>query len=375
MKQIALYVHIPFCVSKCSYCDFCSFVPKRDQIERYIGALLTEIKLVGSKTNKKVFSIYIGGGTPSVLPDGALKRIFNCLRKNFKLQPDVSITIEANPNSFSHSKAQEFKECGCNRLSLGLQSADETVLKVLNRKHNYTDLVNAVDYAIQAGIKDISVDVMLGVPKQTLPILRNTLRKVVDLPITHISAYGLIVEPGTKICNQIKSGELTLPSEDLAVKMYDDTVDYLKKCGFKRYEISNFAKTGYESVHNKNYWARGEFLGIGLNAYSFVNGVHYKNTSNFYEYCSQLEEGDLPITETEKETIKTSKEETIMLALRTETGLDINAFNKQFRTDFEKEYAEKIGKLLKEKLIKIENGHLMITNLYISNAVIVEFFD
>ncbi len=376
MEKIALYVHIPFCVSKCSYCNFCSFVPKCEQIERYLQALLCEIELIAKQiTEKDVFSVYVGGGTPSTLPLGYLTKIFKSLRENFKFLPNVSITIEANPNSFSIKQAQEYAQCGCNRVSFGLQSADSIVLKVLNRAHNFNDCVVAVENAKKVGIDDINVDILLGVPNQTQTILDDTLRKVVKLPITHISAYGLIVEENTLISREIDAGELILPSEDETVDMYEKTVSFLDKHGFHRYEISNFSKSGFESKHNLNYWARGEYVGFGVNAYSFFDGVHYRNTENFDLYCQSLLNGSLCQVEHEKETKKTKIEETIMLALRTTKGLDIANFNKKFKIDFEKRYEKAIAKLLKLNLIKLENGFLSIRNMYVSNAVITEFFE
>jgi len=375
MKRIALYIHIPFCVSKCAYCNFCSFVPKTNQIEKYIEALLKEIGLVSQSVNSEIFSIYVGGGTPSVLPQGDLTNIFDAIYQHFKVLPKVSVTIEANPNSFSLEKAQEYVKCGCNRVSFGLQSADKGLLKVLNRAHDFQDCVNAVNNAKKVGIDDINVDVLLGVPTQTQAILTDTLQKVVSLPITHVSAYGLILEENTALFRQIETVKLTLPSEDETVDMYESTVAFLDKHGFSRYEISNFAKSGFESVHNLNYWDRGEFIGLGLNAYSFINGVHYRNKSDFKSYCENLLAGKLCQVEKEKETLKTKIEETIMLALRTSKGLDIAEFNQKFHVDFEKKYEKVLNKLKKLDLIKLEHGFLVIKNMYVSNSVITEFFE
>ena len=371
-SQFALYIHIPFCVSKCSYCDFCSFVPKLEQVTAYISALRQEIELAKEQVaDRQVLSIYIGGGTPSTLPVGAISEIMACIRRNFDLVPSCSVTIEANPNSFDNAKAQEYKNAGCTRLSLGLQSDNDKILKVLNRAHNFNDCVNAVQFAISKGINDINVDLMLGVPQQTKIDLVNTLQKVVSLPITHVSAYGLICEPNTPLTNAIKQGKLTLPTDDEAVEMYDYTVDFLAKYGFMRYEISNFAKAGYRSVHNMNYWKRGEYLGLGLAAHSFLNGTHWRNTEDFNIYLQSPTDCKQDI---EHETVQTAKEETIMLALRTTDGLDIKKYNQTFCCDFLKEYKSAINKLLKNDLIEIKNGVVTIKSLYISNAIIAEFF-
>ena len=371
-SQFALYIHIPFCVSKCSYCDFCSFVPKLEQVTAYISALKQEIQSVKEQAkDRQVSSIYIGGGTPSTLPAGAVEEIMACVRKNFNLVENCSITIEANPNSFDSEKAKEYARAGCNRLSLGLQSDNDKILKVLNRAHNFNDCVNAVQFALNNNINDINVDIMLGVPQQTKRDLEITLQKVIDLPITHISAYGLICEPNTPLTNAIRQGKLILPSDDEAVEMYDYTVDFLAKHGFKRYEISNFAKEGYRSVHNMNYWKRGEYLGLGLAAHSFYNGTHWHNTEDFTKY---LQNPTNCREDIEHETIQTAKEEMIMLALRTTDGLDIEKYNNTFSCDFLQEYKSAINKLLENDLIQIKNGVVTIKNLYISNAIISEFF-
>ena len=370
-NKFALYIHIPFCISKCSYCDFCSFVPKNTQMQDYVEALINEIEQTSKIYAGQVASVYIGGGTPSVLPLGAITRIMSAVKSNFNLQPNISITIEANPNSFDILKAQEYASAGCNRLSLGLQSHKPEILKVLNRVHNLQDFKNAVNNAVKVGITNINADVMLGVPNQSLDDLSETLKVLVDLPISHISAYGLICEPNTPLTKQIECQQLTLPSEDDTVQMYDFAVEFLKKYGFNRYEISNFAKTGFKSVHNLNYWARGQYLGVGLASHSFMNGTHFQNTQNLKDYLANPTNSKIDI---EKETIQTAKQETIMLALRTQKGLNINEYNKTFKTNFMQEFEEVLDKLLKNNLIEIINNHLIIKNLYISNAIIAEFF-
>ena len=372
MKNFGLYIHIPFCVSKCSYCDFCSFVPNITQMQDYISALKREIVEAGKQVKGKVVtSVYIGGGTPSTLYSGAIVEIMDCVRKNFNLIKNCSVTIEANPNSFDNEQATEYARAGCTRLSLGLQSDNDKILKVLNRVHNYHDCVNAIEAARLNGMTDINVDLILGVPQQTISDLQVTLSKVVNLPITHISAYGLINEPNTPLTKAIEQGKYTLPPEDEAVDMYNLTVKTLAEHGFYRYEISNFSKIGYRSAHNMNYWRRGEYLGLGLGAHSFINGTHFHNTEDFKKYL------DAPANckeDIESETIKTAKEETIMLALRTTDGLDITEYNKTFSADFLQEYHPVLNKLLKNNLIEIKNNKLIIKDPYISNSIIAEFF-
>ncbi len=370
-NNLALYIHVPFCVSKCSYCNFCSFVPKAEQFTKYLNALKHEIQSRAKDLqNKQIFSIYIGGGTPSILPKNAIIDLIETIKANFDVLKDASITIEANPNTFSLEKAQEYKQAGCTRLSLGLQSHKPELLKLLNRAHTYQDFESAVLNAKKCGINDINADILLGVPTQTKQDIIDTLNLLIEQPLTHISAYGLINEEGTPLTKAIQAGELDLPSEESAVEMYDLTVDFLKKHGFYRYEISNFAKKGFESIHNLNYWNRGEYLGLGLNAYSFVDRAHWRNTENFNDYINN----PLLALDYEKETEKTAKEETIMLALRTEKGLNINEYNTKFKTDFLKDFSDALKRLEKNKLIKFDKGNLKIVNFSISNAIILEFF-
>lgn len=370
--KFALYIHIPFCISKCSYCDFCSFVPSKKQIEDYICALKEEIKVAGERAGGRlVTSVYIGGGTPSVLPDGAIAEIMECAREHFIILNACSTTIEANPNSFTREKAYEYMLAGCSRLSLGMQSHSPKILKILNRVHDFKDCKNAIENALHYNIKDINIDVMLGVPEQTMRDVKETLKKVVELPVTHISAYGLICEPNTPLTRAIEKRELALPTDELAVDMYDYAVEFLDKHGFKRYEISNFAKAGFQSEHNLNYWNRGAYLGLGLGAHSFLDGIHWQNTENFKEYIKNPSECQKDI---EHETIKTAKEETIMLALRTTMGLNIEEYNRLFNADFLNEYKSVISLLLENGLVEIKDNYLRVRNPYISNAIISEFF-
>lgn len=374
MSDFSLYIHIPFCVSKCSYCDFCSFVANQDKMQAYVSALCEEISEKGKEyAERSVSTVYIGGGTPSVLFSGAIKEILDCVRANFDLSSCKSITIEANPNSFDEDKAREFAEAGCDRVSFGLQAIEPKHLKMLNRKHDYDDCVRAVVLARKYGICDINVDIMIGIPTQTIWDVKKLVDAVVALPITHVSAYSLINEPNTPLTRKISARELTEPDPLDVVNMYDFVVDYLRKFGFFRYEISNFAKSGYESKHNLNYWRRGEYLGLGLGAFSFVNGTHWENTANFEKYLAQPTQSAINI---EKETPVTAKEEFIMLALRTARGLNISEYNRLFDTDFVTEHRHALDYLINSAhLLKIENGFAVATNFYLTNSIIARLFE
>lgn len=369
-NDISLYIHIPFCKSKCSYCNFCSFADKNDKIEQYLDALCKEIEYRAKELDcVNIQSIYIGGGTPSVLPEGSVTKIMQTVKKSFALKTDLSITIEVNPNSINKTKLSEYINNGINRLSIGLQSSDSSLLKLLNRPHTTQDFLNAINEAKSVGFKNISADMIIGIPTQTLKNVEETLDLLLSQDLQHISAYGLILEPNTPLYKQVKGGLLKQIDDDIQNLMYDTVLNKLKQAGFNRYEISNFSKPGFQSFHNLNYWRRGQYLGVGLDAYSFVHGLHWQNTDNLEDYlkdytrkCNQ-----------ENETIYTAKLETIMLGLRLDEGLDIDKFNKDFDTDFLKEYSYVLENLLNNKLVKIENGHLIICDMHISNSIISEF--
>ncbi len=373
-KNLSLYIHIPFCVSKCSYCNFCSFPATLDTQKKYLRALNQEIVACGKKYQDRVINtIYIGGGTPSTLNDGAIADILKNVRENFCTSKNVDITIEANPNSFTRKKAEEYSQAGCNRLSLGLQAINPNHLKILNRCHNFKQCKDSINYAINSGITDINLDILIGIPTQNIWDVKEMLDKITALPITHISAYSLINEDNTPLTRQIVSKMLPEPNSLDVVNFYDFTVDYLQEKGFFRYEISNFAKKGYQSRHNLNYWARGEYLGVGLGAYSFCDGVHWENTSNLADYILAPTESQCGI---EPENIITAKEEFIMLALRTTQGLDIAKYNKLFSADFIAEHRKNIDYLSNIlDLIEIKDGFVRAKNFYMTNTIISRLFE
>ena len=373
-QKLSLYIHIPFCVSKCSYCNFCSFVADERMMLDYIAALKLEIEnaCIHYK-DRQVSTIYVGGGTPSVLPSGGIQEILDVIRDNFDVSNEVDITIEANPNTFTKEKAAEYKRAGCNRLSMGLQAKNQKHLNLLNRPHTFLQAKEAINYAILSGITDINIDLLLGIPYQNIWDIKELLQSVVELPITHISAYSLINEPDTPLTKKIQQKCVPEQNSLDVVNFYDFTVDFLAQNGFFRYEISNFSKPGYQSKHNLNYWQRGEFVGFGLGAYSFYEGTHWQNTSKLTEY---LKEPTNAIVEKEKETLLTAKEETIMLALRTAKGLDIRAYNEQFGADFLREHHSALDFLInKAGLLEIVDGFVRATNFYMTNTIILKLFD
>lgn len=371
MEEIGLYVHIPFCVSKCSYCNFVSFPNCENKFLDYLNALKIEIeKRAKECKNKLVNTIYIGGGTPSVVPNDYIPQILECIRQHYKLTSKPEITVEANPNSFDYDKAKAWANAGVNRISFGLQAAQKRLLRILNRPHTFKDFKKAVFFAHLAGIKNVNADILLGLPKQSWRDVRATIIKVIKTGVKHVSAYGLILEEDTPLFNKVKNSQLTIPTDEKSVDIYKKTRKILEKYAFYRYEISNFCLEGYECKHNLNYWARGEFVGFGVAAYSFLNGVHWDNTLKLDDYILNPDNK----LNKEKETEKTAKEEMIMLALRTDKGLDLNEYNKKFNVHFIKEYQKQILKLIKEGSVIIVNDHLKVLKTEITNLIIEEFF-
>lgn len=371
MKNLGLYIHIPFCKQKCIYCAFTSFCDQNDKINKYFEKLKEELLFHKKEIEKKVISsVYVGGGTPSYVSAELICDLICFIKKHFKFKKDVEITLEANPDSVTLKKAKIWKNCGINRVSVGLQSINDKTLKMLNRPHNLKSHEKAIKILKDVGFTNINSDILIGLVGQTQEELKQTIKYLKNLNLTHISAYGLMVEENTKLFDMINQKQIKLIGEEQSVKLYNFVCNELKKNGYFRYEISNFSKKGFECKHNQNYWERAEFLGVGLSAYSFLNGTHFENTNDLNEYLDkQYKEKNI-----EKETTKTKKEEIIMLSLRQEKGLDIKKFNKMFHLDFLKTYEKQIKKLLENNFIKIKNNHLKIVNFEVSNYIISEFF-
>lgn len=371
MKDIGLYIHIPFCKQKCIYCAFLSFCDKQKYVLDYFKKLREELLCHKNRLKgKRLSTIYIGGGTPSVVDANLIRDLLEFIKKNFVIKTDAEISIESNPDSITKEKALIWRDCGINRVSVGLQSVDDDMLKLLNRPHTFSQYLMAIQVLKDAGFENINSDILIGLFGQSKDELKETIQTLSRLNLTHISAYGLMVEENTPLNKLVIEKKIVLPAEDEAVKLYNTAYAELKKYGYNRYEISNFCKKNFECKHNLNYWNRGEFLGVGLGSYSFLNGEHFENTTSLEDYLN------LPYKRKniEKETQKTKVEETIMLALRLEKGLDLKKFNRDFNIDFEQKYQSQIKKLLESNLIKIENGFLKIVDFEISNYIISQFF-
>lgn len=370
-NKIGLYIHIPYCKQKCIYCAFSSFCGVENTIDKYFEKLKEELKYhMLDMKDKVVSTIFIGGGTPSFADAKLIEDLLSFVKSIYSVQKNTEISIEGNPDSITLEKVKIWKKCGINRVSVGLQSINNKILKFLNRPHTFEQYKNAILNLKQAGFSNINTDILLGIPGQTKQEVKNVVKTLCDLGVSHISAYGLMIEDKTPLKKMVEEKKVIPIGEEKAVDLYNTACSELKKYGYNRYEISNFCKTGFECKHNLNYWNRGEFLGVGLSAYSFLNGTHFENTKNLNDYLTKKYQKQ----NIEKETLKTAEEEFIMLALRLEQGLDIKKFNKTFGENFLIKFEKQIKKLKDNNLIRIEQNHIIINNFEVSNMIISEFF-
>lgn len=362
MKKLGLYIHIPFCEKKCDYCNFVSYCTSDDTKLLYVQNLMREIVMQSrSYQDYEIDSIFVGGGTPSCLPVGCIFKILNTIYKNYKVLTSAEITIECNPNSLTIAKLNEYKKANVNRLSIGLQCYNDKLLKQIGRLHTKKDFDLAISRAKLFGFKNISADIILGVPNQKLKDVKKELRHLVKLGVNHISSYGLIVEDGTPLKQNLDNGIYKLPAEDLQVKMYDYTVKYLSKHGINKYEVSNFAKEGFISKHNQKYWTDQEYLGLGVVSSSYINNKRWKNTDDLLTYHEDIKQGKVQQLEVEELNLDSKREECIMLSLRTTKGINLTDFKQKFGTDLLQAKADQIQSLLDGSFIAVQNDHLFCT--------------
>ena len=359
---IGIYVHFPFCVSKCKYCNFNSYSDKNHLQLDYLRALTNEIKKYADK-KVVVDSIFIGGGTPSFMFDGCISTLITTIKDSFSLIENAEISIECNPNSVTSKKVYEWKDSGVNRVSVGLQSTNINTLKLIGRSHTVKDYVNAIETVKMCGISNINTDCLVGLPRQKLSHVKHTLKMITKLECTHVSVYSLILEEDTPLFKLVSDGELSLPAEDKVLNMYNFAYDYLEKSGYHRYEVSNFAKDGFECNHNLNTWKMGEYLGFGAGAHSYFKGVRYCNISAIENYIDELKKDNLPIENKEKISESEKYEETIMLGLRTKYGINTKEIFKNFKIDILKSKEKEIEELLLENLIVIKDDNIIATDL------------
>ena len=373
-NKIGIYVHIPFCKKKCDYCDFISYCGKDDLIEKYVDSVKKEIDHV--KIKSEITTIYIGGGTPSYIDSKFIVQILEKIKEKNVAQ-DAEITIEVNPGTVTQEKLQDYIDCGINRISIGLQTTNDELLKQIGRIHNYEQFLETYKLAKKVGFKNINVDLMLGLPNQRIIDLKESLETVLRLAPKHISVYSLIVEDGTPIANKIKNEKLKLPDDELERNMYWYVKNTLELNGYKHYEISNFAKKGYESKHNMNCWNQMEYVGIGTAAHSYRDITRYSNTEDIKEYIKNVQKGEFEknriIHEIQKE--EDSKKEFMLLGLRKIDGLKISEFKNKFGDNPIYLYRNELKKLSDEKLIIIQDDNIRLSNkgIDLANLVWEEF--
>jgi oxygen-independent coproporphyrinogen-3 oxidase len=368
-----LYIHIPFCIKKCLYCDFLSVTYNELLAKAYTDALCKELVL------KKDFAgelktIYIGGGTPTILPDECFRQLFTCLQNNYSLSPSPEITVEANPGTIDESKIKTLLSLGVNRISIGVQSFNDDELKTLGRIHTSDEALKAIEAIKDSGIKNFSIDLIYGIQGQTMESWKHTLSKAAAFTLspTHISSYELTPEKNTPLYGLIEKDKIKMPDEGLILEMYNYAIDYLASKDYEHYEISNFALPRFRCLHNLNYWDRGEYLSAGAGAHSFVRGFRSKNTDDIRRYIKDLNKGIIPEAELTEIKRDDAIKEFIFLGLRKTEGISL-AMAKELGLDMPVVCKE----LIEDGHLEMEGDYLRLTRkgLVISNAIIVKLFE
>ena len=377
--ELGLYLHFPFCISKCPYCDFNSYQLKEDnQISSYISALYQEITTYSKKLIKSnIKTVYLGGGTPTILSGVQIYNILEYCKDKFNIDKNAEITIEANPGTLDGEKLKLLIESGISRLSLGAQSFNNLFLKKLGRIHNTQDIIDSYFFARETGFSNINIDIMFALPDQTTEDLQVTLKKAVSLKPDHLSLYNLTIKPGTEYYNKYKRGKLKLPTEDEEFDMYDWAINFLEESDFEHYEIANFARPHKRSMHNLNYWQNKPYLGIGAGAYSFIKGYRYMNYENPARYIKEIMSGKLPVDNGEKLSLRKRMIETIILGLRTKDGVGNKKFKTRFGVNLNDIFPEQINKLINLGLLQKDNCRTKLTKkgVFLANTVFREFVD
>ena len=379
MEELGIYIHIPFCKKKCSYCDFKSFENINENIKKeYIEALIKEIQLTKNNSNYIVSTIYIGGGTPSFIDEKYIKEILQAIYKKWEIKPEVEITIEINPGTINKSKLEAYRMMGINRLSIGLQSTNDYLLKKIGRIHNYQDFLDTYILARKTGFENINVDLMLALPEQTLENLMQSVRKIINLNPEHISIYSLILEENTELFSKVQKGEEALVKDELEREMYWKSKEAFEEAGYIHYEISNYSKKGYESKHNKNCWSQKEYLGFGIAAHSYLEEKRFCNIDNLNKYIENIKKGNLEenrIIEEKNRTKENIAKEYMMLGLRKIEGVSISEFQRKFNLNPLLYFRFEISKLQKLDLIEVDLDNIRLTKrgLDLANIVFEEF--
>lgn len=379
LGDMGLYVHIPFCKQKCMYCDFPAYQNLQDYYETYVYALVQEIDLWVSEhpesKERSIDTIYFGGGTPTELSIQQLQMIIDKIKSTFTIDENCHMTIESNPGEVDLQYLTKLVKLGFNRISFGVQTFDDKALTMLHRSHDGEKAIQAVYDAKEAGFTDINIDLIYGLPRQTLEDIQHNLNIVKDLPINHISTYGLQVEVGTYLYHLVQKNLISIPSESIDESMYDTMMAGLKELGFERYEISNFAKGNSYSRHNLKYWHYIDYLGFGAGAHSFYDGIRRSNNRNVMPYIQSVDRYTMPTIDTETITVERAQEDFCFLALRTKWGLDDQKFEDRFGVSVHNLFGNILEELVTKGLLEYQNGsyHLSSEGAKHGNYVFSQF--
>ena len=376
-QPLGLYIHIPYCIHKCGYCDFNSHPIKQDEMNHYIDALVAEMKHYAktySNTNI-IRTIFLGGGTPTTLTVYQLERILKECVSEFTVASDAEITIEANPATIDIEQLKSIRQTGYNRISIGVQSFDKAELKLLDRTHGPEEIHSTVDCARKAGFDNLSLDLMFALPNQSLSSWENNLNKALEKNPEHLSTYNLTIEQGTAFSKLHSNGKLIMPDNDHQLELYKRTMERLTKKGFHHYEISNFARQGKECRHNITYWQNTNTLGLGAGASSYMNGTRFKNINLPAHYIRQVKEKKTAVKHSETLELRQAMGETIMLGLRLLQGISIHQFEKRFQISFINLFRNIISALKEKELVIIEKDYLRLSQkgLFWADSVTLEF--
>lgn len=361
-KELGIYIHIPFCKSKCYYCDFVSYTNRGNEIENYIQEVISQMEQYDF-SSYHVTTIYIGGGTPSFIDGKYIQQLLEKLKRKLQNNPteftDIEITIEMNPGTINKEKLEQYKKAGINRISIGLQSTNDNLLKQIGRIHTYQEFLQAYQWVREVGFENVNIDCIIGLPNQTIQDIKKTLEEIQRLQPEHVSVYSLMVEEGTKIEKLMEEGILQLPSEELERNMYWYVKNTLELNGYEHYEISNFAKKGKESKHNLNCWEQKEYIGLGMAAHSYLDGVRYSNTTVLDKKIE------------ERQTVEEKKREYMLLGLRKIQGVSIQRFKEKYVDNPIFLYRKSLEKLIKQGLLEVTGDWIRLTSQGIDFANLV----
>lgn len=373
MKEIGLYIHIPFCKRKCLYCDFNSYEVQKHDEDEYIKALLREIKIYLKEEQFIFKTVFIGGGTPTVIKFGNISKLLKTIAPYIK--KDAEVTMECNPGTINKMAAKEYKAMGINRISIGLQAWQNELLETIGRIHNCQEFLDSYYLLRDEGFRNINIDLMFSLPGQTIDMWHETIEKVCKLNAEHISCYSLILEESTPIYSLIKSGKLSIPDEDVDRNMYYLAKDILNNHGYGQYEISNFAKPGFECSHNLIYWRNDEYLGVGAGSHSKIGTRRFWDIGNIEKYVDAIKTGESSVLGNEDINRDEDMWETIFLGLRLNEGININNFNRRYNDDFMSIYGDVVLELQKDGLLNVNGESIVLTDKGrdLSNRVFIKF--